>query len=143
MTAPKQSARKSSSGSPATGTPEAKVDAARRLCERVFSGLAQWVGVDGSRALFVRARAQARDEHPLLENIEMAGRPASSLNGVEEAMQSHGEAATVAALEAVITALVSLLGRLIGEDMALKLISRATSGVERNTNHSARGDKTR
>ncbi len=107
------------------------------MCEGVFSGLSRWVGVDGSRALFTRALAQARDEHPVLENILLAPRPDSALTGVDEAAQAHGEAATVAALEWVITALVSLLGKLIGDDIALKLISRASRVAARDADNSA------
>lgn len=132
-----------SADSAAADTPDAEVDAARRLCEGVFSGLSRWVGADGSRALFMRALYQARVEHPSLENIQLSVRPESCLEGVADARQSHGAAATVAALESVVTALVSLLGRLIGDDMALKLISRASQERGRNAEHSATGDNSR
>jgi len=139
MTAPERSGGKMSAEIAAANTPEAQVGAARRLCESVFRGLSRWMGIDGSRALFTRALAQARAEHPSLESIQLNARPDSSLAGVEEAMRSHGAPATVAALESAITELVSLLGRLIGDDMALKLVSHASQERGKNVDHSSSG----
>jgi hypothetical protein len=38
---------------------------------------------------------------------------------------AHGDAATAEALESMLVRLVELLGRLIGDDMAMKLIERS------------------
>jgi hypothetical protein len=38
---------------------------------------------------------------------------------------AHGDAPTAEALESMLVRLVELLGRLIGEDMAMKLIERS------------------
>jgi hypothetical protein len=47
------------------------------------------------------------------------------VEGVEESIRSHGDAATADALEAVIVHVIELLGRLVGDSMAAKLIERS------------------
>ena len=44
---------------------------------------------------------------------------------------AHGDAATAEALEAMLVHLVELLGRLIGDDMATKLIERSVGVSKR------------
>jgi hypothetical protein len=44
---------------------------------------------------------------------------------------AHGDAATAEALESMLVHLVELLGRLIGDDMATKLIERSVGVSER------------
>ncbi len=44
---------------------------------------------------------------------------------------AHGDAATAKALEAMLVSLIELLGRLIGDDMATKLIGRGLPASER------------
>ncbi len=45
---------------------------------------------------------------------------------------AHGDAATAEALESMLVHLVELLGRLIGDDMATKLIERSLGVSERD-----------
>jgi hypothetical protein len=44
---------------------------------------------------------------------------------------AHGDAATAEALESMLVRLIELLGRLIGDDMAMKLIQRSLAASER------------
>lgn len=53
---------------------------------------------------------------------------------------AHGDAATGKALESLLVTLIELLGRLIGDDMATKLIGRALAASEQRD---ARSDATR
>ncbi len=91
-------------------------------CQRVYRDLSRWVGSDGTRALFARALAEARAEHPPLAGISVGARSEPGLEGISESIQGHGDKATAAALEALLVTLLGLLGRLIGDDMVLTLV---------------------
>ena len=96
------------------------IGAAQRASERLFRELRYWVGAEGARVLFRRALAQARHEHPALESIQLQMSSDAILSGLPEGAAAHGATKTVAGIEAVLVALLQLLGRLIGDDMALK-----------------------
>jgi hypothetical protein len=87
--------------------------------------LSRWVGPDGCHALFTRALAEARSRHPALAQIHLRVRSDPYVDGVAETTAAHGEPAAAEALEAMLAFLIELLGRLIGEDMAMKLIQRS------------------
>lgn len=92
--------------------------------DHLYQSLSRWVGFDGCHALFTRAHANARAKHPLLADIQLRARSTPYLDGVAETVDQHGVAETVEALESMLVALIELLGRLIGDDMASKLIER-------------------
>lgn len=96
--------------------------AAAAACTHLYRELSRWVGPDGCHALFTRARAQALAEHPALQEIQLRSRSEPYIDAVAETIMAHGDAATAVALERMIVHLVELLGRLIGDDMAEKLI---------------------
>ncbi len=103
-------------------------DAARATvgaCDQLYHDLSRWVGTDGCRALFTRAIAQARTDYPLLEKIHLRVRPQPHLEGVAETIEAHGAPATADAIESMLVGLIELLGRLIGDDMAMKLIDES------------------
>ena len=102
-------------------------------CDQVHRELSRWVGTDGCHALFTRALAQATTEFPPLRKIQLRVRSEPYLEGVSEAIKAHGDDETTEALQALLIRLVELLGRLIGDDMAMKLIDRSVAA-------SARGD---
>jgi hypothetical protein len=90
--------------------------------DQLYQELARWVGFDGCHALFTRALAQARDEHPLLDTIQLYARSSPYLLGVTETVARHGSVKTAEALEAILVILIEVLGRLIGEEMTTNLI---------------------
>lgn len=92
--------------------------------DHLYQSLSRLVGLDGCHALFTRAHANARAKHPLLANIQLRARSTPYLDGVAETVDQHGAGETVEALESMLVALIELLGRLIGDDMAIKLIER-------------------
>jgi hypothetical protein len=102
-------------------------DAAAAATDRLYRGLSRWIGRDGCHALFTRALAETRMSHPLLEEIEL--RPGSDryLDATAPAIMLHGSAAANSALESMLVAVIELLARLIGDDMALKLIEQASA----------------
>ncbi len=106
-------------------TPEARAAAVYSACERVYHELSRWVGTHGSLVLFTRALAEARSEHPMLATLSVRTRSEPVLDGVPESIQTHGAAATADALESLLVTLIGLLGRLIGDDMVMRLLDRS------------------
>ena len=78
-----------------------------------------------------RALAQAQAEYPALGQIQLRARSDPYIDGVAATIMAHGDAATAEAFESVLVHMVELLGRLIGDDMAMKLIERSLTGSER------------
>lgn len=105
--------------------------AAAAACGHLYRQLSRWVGRDGCHALFTRAFAQARTDYPVLEEIQLRAQSEPYVEGVAETIMAHGDAATGAALESMLVRLVELLGRLIGDDMAMKLIEGTLAASER------------
>jgi hypothetical protein len=113
---------------PAAGDTAARAAAA--ACDYLYRELSRWVGSDGCNALFTRALAQARTEHPALGQLQLRARSEPYIDGVAEAIMAYGDPETAAALESMLARLVELLGRLIGDDMGLKLIERSLAASE-------------
>jgi hypothetical protein len=99
------------------------IAASERLCVALHAELGRWIGTDGFRALVERASIISRIEHPALGNI-------SCLGGTEggrmtaDAVQAHGAAAVAAGMVALLSALIELLGRIIGDEMAIHLVTQ-------------------
>ena len=105
--------------------------AAAAACDDLYRQLSRWVGLDGCHALFTRALAEARTESAALDQIQLRQRAEPYIDGVAKSITSRGDAATADALEAMLVHLVELLGRLIGDDMATKLIDRSIAAAGR------------
>jgi 4-aminobutyrate aminotransferase-like enzyme len=105
--------------------------AAAAACDEIYRELSRWVGPHGSEALFRRALAQARSEHPALEEIRVGGGSDPHLEGVAASGDKHGDAATGEAIEAMLFALIELLARLIGYDMVTRLVAGGQPWSER------------
>jgi hypothetical protein len=100
---------------------------ADRVCRRASDELSRWIGNDGCRALFARALATAQAEggHPVLDTVRTSARSVYCLDGLSDAAARHGAAAATEGAAAVLAALIELLGRLIGDDMALSLLEQS------------------
>lgn len=94
----------------------------QRTIVRVSESLRDSMGEDGSDALLTRALARTERDHPALKNIRGRNEGGIQVDGVAASVEAHGVAAVTAAIEALLVALVDILGRLIGEDMAIRLI---------------------
>ncbi len=101
--------------------------------ERLYRELSRWVGTAGCHALFTRALADAQTSHPLLIGLRVQSQTQPYFNGSAEIIDAHGPAATAEALEAMLVTLVEILGRLIGDDMAMKLILQSLPEFVRDT----------
>jgi hypothetical protein len=82
------------------------------------------MGQVGTAALIARALARTEAAHPVLRDLRRPGDAGIHLDDIAaNAADSGGDAGTVAvAVEALIRALVDILVRLIGEDMAIRVI---------------------
>ncbi|MEP6906182.1 MAG: hypothetical protein ABI875_08850, partial [Gemmatimonadales bacterium] len=85
----------------------------------------------GCHALFTRALAQTRVEFPALEDLGLSAGSDPYIEGVHELIMAIGDAATADALASMLVHLLELLGRLIGGDMAMKLIERSLPASDR------------
>jgi hypothetical protein len=109
-------------GSGKERSPKIEGAALQRTMSRVFESLRDSMGIDGCNALLVRALARTEAEHPALKSITRLNENSIHLDGVAASIEAHGVAAVTKAIEALIAALIDALGRLIGEDMAMRLI---------------------
>jgi len=106
----------------------------QQTCTRVLGNLREALGEDGCNALLARALARAEREHPPLKKIRRLYGDSIHLDGVAASVDAFGVPAVTAAIEALFAALVDVLGRLIGEDMAARLIDSDrlhTNGVKK------------
>jgi len=110
--------------------------AAAAACDSLYRELSRWVGADGCHALFARALAETRPQYPALEKIQLRARSEPYIEGIADSIMARGDPETAEALESMLVRLVELLGRLIGEDMAGKLIGRTFGDSEQSS-----GDK--
>jgi hypothetical protein len=102
-----------------------------RVCAAVSDGLSRWIGREGCRALFARAlaTAQADGEHPVLDLVRVSTGSVSCLDGLAEGAARCGPDAATAGAAAILSALIELLGRLIGDDMALSLLAHSAPSL--------------
>lgn len=109
---------------PGSGNNRAAATAAelQQLCTRVTENLRDTMGDDGCTALLARALARTESVHPSLTSIRRITNGDIVLDNVAAGVESHGVLAVTSALEALFTALADILARLIGEDMALRVM---------------------
>jgi hypothetical protein len=88
------------------------------VCDNVRATM----GDDGCIALFGRAYARELASHPALHEVRGRTKYETSLENVLAGIDAHGAAAVRAAVEAVIATVIDILARLIGEDMAIRII---------------------
>jgi hypothetical protein len=104
------------------GEPTTVAESLRQTCVHVCDQLRDSMGEDGCSALLARALARTEADHPALKHLRRLNGPGVQLDGVAASVEAHGAAATTAAIEALLAALVELLSRLIGEELAMRLL---------------------
>jgi hypothetical protein len=106
------------------GNHAATAAALQRLCARTSDNLRDAMGASGCEALLARALARAERAHPVLKDLcrETAGNV--HLDDVLATIEAHSVEAITEAIEALLAALIDILSRLIGEDMAIRLIDQ-------------------
>jgi hypothetical protein len=111
-----------------SGAPNSAVLPVQAACEQVQREITRWLGAVGSHELMTRAVAQARAEHPLLDQIGIGGPSEPLLDGVTAVVRTSGERAAAEALGALLETLLSLLGRLVGDDLTARLADGSQPG---------------
>lgn len=103
-------------------TPEGATmgDALERLCGLLHQRLAPWIGVDGCTRLLHRAMATAAEHHPNLATATVGSAP-PHLGGISWLAEAPPEDARGAA-ESFLGAVYATLERLVGDDVAVRLI---------------------
>jgi hypothetical protein len=102
---------------------------ADRVVRDLTRALSRPLGAQAYHALVARALAQSQKFHPALALLTIGSPLEPTLQGLEQAAQRHGPDALVDGLVTLIAVLTDLLGRLIGEDMAVLLVARAAPSV--------------
>jgi hypothetical protein len=102
-------------------TPEEVTATVQRVCAQLRAGLARWIGSEGYRALVRRALEQERVAHPVLSNLSCDGGDAHE---IAAAVRAHGAAEVTAGIVVLTATLIDLLGRIVGEEMALQLVEQ-------------------
>lgn len=101
--------------------PEEVAAAAERVCGQLRAGLGRWVGSEGYRALLDRALGLAATDHPVLKSLSChEGDERAAL----EAARIQGAAEVTAGMVALLATLIDLLGRIVGEEMAVQLVEQ-------------------
>lgn len=113
-----------------SGEPDAS-SAARgdHVLSLVEAGLRKWVGAEGYAALLNRAIALTAPEHPALSAVDDLG--------IARSPSSNGRVYTPTEVQegliALLATLMALLGRIIGESMAMRLIEQIGAPSPRGT----------
>jgi hypothetical protein len=102
-------------------TPEKLALGAESVFAQLQTGLARWVGAEGVHALTGRALELAQAAHPPLGAFSDA---AVNRQVVEAAARAHGAGEVATSLITVIATLIDLLGRVVGEEMAVKMVEQ-------------------
>lgn len=113
-----------------SSTPEDVTVAATHLCTGLRVGLTRWVGAMGYRALIDRALLLARAEHPALGSLLCHGEDGPV---TPAAVRAYSAAEVATGMVALVAALVELLGRILGEGMAVRLVEQSGMQNERET----------
>lgn len=100
-------------------SPEEAVAAANRIFVALGARLGRWVGGDAFDALLQRALAMSRGDHPVLEHVRWGDAGPGGFEGASEGVTAE---AVRDATAATLDALVALLGRFVGEDLAARLV---------------------
>jgi hypothetical protein len=89
---------------------------------QVAQSLGGALGTAGCTALFARALSRADPHHPALRDMRLIQGGIIVPHGVRASVALHGIDVVTAATEALLAALLEVLTRVVGEDMALQLV---------------------
>ena len=105
-----------------SGESNAPVDvaaAADRLFTQSGEGLSRWIGTEGYRTLHDRALRMARSEHPALDGLSCLGGDHAAIAAT---VRANGAAQMADGMVAWVAAMMDVLGRIIGEETAVRLV---------------------
>lgn len=91
----------------------------------MIDGLARSFGPFGARTLVERALARAKLDHPSLNGVTCTAAQPPEVTGLVESARANGVAAVMEGAVALLATLTDAIGRLIGDDLAVKLIEQS------------------
>lgn len=114
----------------ALGAPGDLVSAAESVFRRLHEHLSRWFGFEGYDALVARTIDRARVAHPVLgstiavppEEANGKGREHARLAAIAASLRALPDEEADATLVSLLGTFISLLGRLVGDEMALQMI---------------------
>jgi hypothetical protein len=117
------------------GRASGAVEVAATAFDGLAAQLCRWLGAGGCHALLTRALAQAKANHPALSGLEIVSGANARVGRVSEGVEAHGAKKMGAGLEAALVSVLDLVGRLIGDDLSVKLVelSMANGGHDAAT----------
>jgi hypothetical protein len=101
--------------------PEEIAAAISRVCAQLSAGLGRWIGAEGYRALLDRSIILMRGQHPSLDSVSCVGGDEMM---TAAAVRAYGARAIVEDVEALLATVIELLGRIIGDEMAVRLVEQ-------------------
>ena len=127
-----ESVRHDSIPQAAPGPPETSRSSLEYRCRQLTTVLRDTLGPDGSAALLSRTLAECERAHPVLALMRGSDGREIQLDCVSVGIERYGLDAAEAGVEAMITSLLGILGKLIGEDMAMRLLDLDAGDASRN-----------
>ena len=103
-------------------SPEEAGAAAQLVCDELRVGLGRWVGAEGYRALLDRALVLSVTDHPVLNSFSCHD---GDVLAAVAAARTHGAAQLATGVVTLVSTLTELLGRIVGEEIAVQLVERA------------------
>lgn len=100
-------------------TPTDVAVAVDRTVVQLRAGLSRWIGLPGYLTLMDRALRATITDHPALRNLSFDG---GDEKATMLAVSQYGAAEVEAATVELVATVIELLGRLIGDEMALRLV---------------------
>lgn len=125
-------AREATADEKAGAAPAQSVAAAERVLQRLQRQLVMWFGSEGADALLARALDGARASHPILAMVQRDTLVGARLTGMAEAAAAVDPGALADACVALISAVLTLVGRLVGNDLAAHLVEHEWPDVPRD-----------
>lgn len=96
---------------------------AEQLLTMLDAGLRRWIGAEGYAALLKRATAMTLPAHAALMGFDDLGIEHVPSDGNEHGRQTFTEPELTEAIIALLTTMMTLLGGIIGTDMAIRLLT--------------------
>ena len=87
--------------------------------------LVQLCGPFAYHAVLARAVSLAQVAVPAVNQLRLAKLPAVSIEGFEDIEATHGDALLLTGVHALLAAVITVLDRVIGEDLATRVVSDA------------------
>lgn len=96
--------------------------AADDIFRRLHDHLSSWFGREGYEALVARTIDRARVAHPSLRDAVVDGRSESALVAMVASLRAVELADAEEGLVVLLGTFINLLGRLVGDDMAIRMV---------------------